>query len=245
MRYSIVIPIFNSSSSIEELIVSLNQYFINDYEVICVDDCSSDSSVDIIKSMSDDYPIKLVELSENSGQQMALFCGLVHASGEYVITMDDDLQHPLHLIDQMEDKMNQYDLVYAVPIEQHNQSYRSFGSKLTGMFFKRYYPELKGCKVSSFRMFKGSFTHKILDCPYTFVYISALLLRESPRVANISYKAILRPYGQSGYSLKSLIKLFVNLNIYYGSSLFKPLRKRRKYEKNYDCRGRSLPIKCH
>ena len=108
--YSIVIPVYNSEKSLEILYSRIVKVFDNEikqpFEMILVDDCSKDNSYKIIKQLSAKDPrIKGIQLAVNHGQQKAVLCGFRHVKGDYIITMDDDLQHPpeqIHiLIDEM------------------------------------------------------------------------------------------------------------------------------------------------
>lgn len=95
---SVVVPVYNSQNTLEELasriINAINAMDIN-IELIFVDDCSKDESFSIMMRIYDSFPkTKIIRLQSNYGQQNALLCGIRHAQGDYIITMDDDLQHP-------------------------------------------------------------------------------------------------------------------------------------------------------
>lgn len=252
-KISIIIPVYNSDSSLKRLNEEIDCCFLeSDYiiEKIFVDDASKDKSVDILSEISavasNIHNIKIIRLKENVGQQNALFCGLHYASGEYIVTMDDDLQHNIHYVKEMINLLKQgVDLVYGVH-EETEIDIRSRGSKLTGYFFKKTFPALLGKRVSSFRAFRKSQLSSILNCQYKFIYLSALLLREVKSVENIEIVKRNRVYGHSGYTLKKLIVLFLKLNYYYGSlipELFKPVGA--AYEESHDIRCWELPVKCH
>ena len=99
MNLSIVIPIYNSSKILHELInqlnLKVNRRIVKKFEIILVNDCSKDNSWDIIKKIKrKNSKIKGINLLKNYGQHSATFVGLKFASGKKIITMDDDLQHP-------------------------------------------------------------------------------------------------------------------------------------------------------
>ena len=104
-KVSIVVPVFNEEDNLHEfykqatIVMQKEKY---DYNLIFVDDGSRDSSALILSELSrDDAHVEAYLLSRNYGHQMALTCGLDHADGDAVITMDGDLQHPPELIPQL------------------------------------------------------------------------------------------------------------------------------------------------
>jgi glycosyltransferase involved in cell wall biosynthesis len=105
-KISIVIPTFNEEGNIEVLYSQLkdvlSQLSITNFEIIYVNDGSSDDSLDKIKALSQkDERVKFISFSRNFGHQNALKAGLDHAQGDAVISMDAALQHPPLLISEM------------------------------------------------------------------------------------------------------------------------------------------------
>ena len=104
-KVSIVVPVFNEEDNLHEFYkqaTTVMQKEKYDYNLIFVDDGSRDSSALILSELSkQDAHVEAYLLSRNYGHQMALTCGLDHADGDAVITMDGDLQHPPELIPQL------------------------------------------------------------------------------------------------------------------------------------------------
>ena len=103
---SIVIPVHNEALNIKHLFnrISSSVLEIKNYqfEILFVDDGSSDNTLECIRSISSEkIPVGYVKLSRNFGHQFALLAGLKNARGEAVITMDGDLQHPPEMIPEM------------------------------------------------------------------------------------------------------------------------------------------------
>ena len=94
MKYSLVIPVFNNSKGIQDLYLSINSAFSNEeIELIFVDDCSADDSWNELKSLkAKDARVKIIRLAKNFGQHAATLCGFEFATGDFVLTMDDDLE---------------------------------------------------------------------------------------------------------------------------------------------------------
>ena len=102
---SIVIPVFNEEENLREFYTRLTKVLSGlsyDYDIIFVDDGSRDTSAAILYDLSEtDEHVQAYLLSRNFGHQMALTCGLDHAEGDAVITMDGDLQHPPELVPEL------------------------------------------------------------------------------------------------------------------------------------------------
>jgi glycosyltransferase involved in cell wall biosynthesis len=139
---SLVIPIFNEENLIEELVkrsVSSVESFITDYEVIFVDDGSTDSSLDVLLSLQQkNKRIKVLSLSKNFGHQAAYTAGLEYASGDLVAMMDGDLQDPPELLSEMYRKVKDegYDIVSGKKTGRRGKRGRNLSAFLFHLFFK-------------------------------------------------------------------------------------------------------------
>ena len=99
MNLSVVIPVYNSSSTLKKLtqrLLTVLDSTCMSYEIIFVEDGSHDNSWEVLSELQKIYTDRIVaiQLMRNYGQHNALMCGLRHTCGEYIITMDDDLQNP-------------------------------------------------------------------------------------------------------------------------------------------------------
>ncbi|MGQ9650863.1 MAG: glycosyltransferase family 2 protein [Phycisphaerae bacterium] len=125
MRLSIIAPCYNEADNIAELrrqleavarqLTAQSEYAIDDLEFVFVDDGSRDATLDKLKAWAHEDPrVRVVALSRNFGHQAALSAGIDHATGDAVVVMDADLQHPPELILEFVRKWRAgYDLVYA------------------------------------------------------------------------------------------------------------------------------------
>src|SRR5690554_1139220 len=231
---SVVIPVYNSANSLEELYQRLYNTLsriTDNYEIIMVDDHSGDNSYqEITKLHRKDNRVKGIRLAKNSGQQNALFCGFKHIKGDYVLTLDDDLQHnPEDIISLYRTICKDYEVVYGIPEEREYSSlYRRIGSKLTNLLFDIITHKDSDIRVSSFRIMKKGLVNKIIKHQGTFVYISALILNNTARIANVNVSHSKRSYGKSNYNFFKLLKLFLRLYIYHGNSSFLKLFRSKK-----------------
>src|ERR1044071_2348961 len=98
LTYSVVVPVYNSSTSLVELCTRIRTAMIGlgTFEIVLVDDGSTDDSWKVLKTVKEKNPdtTRIVRLSKNFGQHNALTCGFMLSKGEFIVTMDDDLQHP-------------------------------------------------------------------------------------------------------------------------------------------------------
>ena len=96
--YSIVVPVYNSEKTLEELYTRIRDVFDHtmkeNFELILVDDSSRDNSYEVMEKLHKaDSRVKIIQMAKNFGQHPALLCGFSFAKGDFIITMDDDLQH--------------------------------------------------------------------------------------------------------------------------------------------------------
>ena len=94
MKYSLVVPVYNNSKGISDLYDAISNFFNTDTaEFIFVDDFSQDSSWEELKKIrAKDNRCKIIRLSKNFGQHAATLCGFSESKGEFVMTLDDDLE---------------------------------------------------------------------------------------------------------------------------------------------------------
>src|SRR4029453_4724421 len=127
MKLSIIIPVYNEREVLPALFVALRQAMGADfdYEVIFVDDGSTDGSSDILRrAASEDSRLKSLHFSRNFGHQAAITAGLDFASGDAVAVMDADLQDPPELLPQMVSLLNEgYDVVSAQRLTRDGESF--------------------------------------------------------------------------------------------------------------------------
>ncbi len=143
MEISLIIPIFNEVSLIDELInrtLGALVKITGRFEVIFVDDGSTDGSLKkLIQHQKNDKRIKILSLSKNFGHQSAYTAGLEHAKGSYVGMMDGDLQDPPEFLEQMYKKLitEDFDIVSGKRLARKGKKSRNFATAVFHMVFKR------------------------------------------------------------------------------------------------------------
>jgi len=218
-QFSVVVPVYNSEDTLCELYVELKNYFRNSnktFEVIFIDDCSSDNSWDVIlKLHTENSGITGVKLSKNSGQHHAISCGITHAKGDFIITIDDDLQiKPIQIEKLIEaQQRTKADVVYGIYPQKKHSVLRNWGSKIFGAIFKTYANTIS--KGSSFKLIKSVVAHKVTTHNIKHLYIDEIINWYTQNIATVEVEHYPREKGKSGYSFFGLVFLSLNYIINY------------------------------
>ena len=186
--FSVVIPVYNSEQSLVELFARLHSVFEQmekSFEVIFINDASRDNSLNVLLELKrSSNKIIIIDLFKNSGQQNALMCGFNYCKGDYIITIDDDLQNPPEEIPSLFHKIQEgYDAVFGYYDKKNHNKYKNIGSliirKLNHPIF-----DVKDIKFSSFRIIKKEIINEIKDIRTPFPYISGMLVTTTSNIAN-------------------------------------------------------------
>ncbi len=222
LKYSVIVPVYNSAATLRELVNRLASQFkeLNQsFELVFVNDYSSDDSWNVLKSIKDQNPelsIILISLGRNYGQHNATLCAMNHVSGEYVITLDDDLQNPPEELPKLIDAMNEADLDVVYGIGNASQSaYRRAGSKIWKKS-STVFDDGMG-EGSSFRLIKRELVNKLINHKQEFIYLEEIIYWYTHHIGFELVKYEERKAGRSTYSPKRLFNLVFNLTMFYGS----------------------------
>jgi len=222
---SIIIPVYNSTLSLDKLAEGINDVFkeINfEHEIIFVDDASPNADTwETLKKLNNKYPeIKCLRLTRNFGQHAATLCGIKNATGDYILTMDDDCQHSPEDIQKLLEHCS-HDIVIAKFKEKKHSFFKRITSNLKGYFDCKIIGKPKNIKLSSFRLIKSSIAECmfLINTPYPF--IPALLFYVSKDVVNVEVTHYSRLQGNTNYTLIKMIQIFSNLMINNSSLLLR------------------------
>lgn len=219
--YSIIIPVYNSEASLDELMNRIHaamRPLNKSFEIICVNDASLDDSWQKLKEIKQQYPdtLKIISLAKNYGQHSALFCGFNYALGNYIVTIDDDLQHAPEDIPRLIEEMNRgdYEVVYGMSKEKKS-SYRKFVSWLWS-FFTRTIDNGIG-KGSAFRIINKRVKNAIVKHSQGVIFIDEIMQWHTSSVgfANVSHYP--RKYGNSNYSYLTLFNFVTKISFTYST----------------------------
>ena len=220
VTYSVVVPVYNSENVVEKLFHQICEVFDElkeSFEIIFVEDGGKDKSWQVILKLQKANPslVTALRLNRNYGQHNATFCGMDHACGSFIITIDDDLQTPPSEIKKLIatfEAGNNPDVVYGYFKTKKHSPIRNLGSKFLKFYTKTLF-RAPG-KGSSFRMFTKEINDHILTHRTTMIFIDELLLWYA---ANISFVEVIHRESEkrkSGYSIFKLIRLFINVILY-------------------------------
>lgn len=224
--YSIVIPAYHAESSIGKLYEALNTYFASlqkSFEVILVDDASTDSTWKVLKELKQNNKnVKIVRFAKNFGQHAATLCGFSFAKGKFVITMDDDIEvHPNQITKLIEEQAKgNYDVVYGEYKKLNQPFFRGIFTKFYKFGSKMVEGKNKG-KGSPFRLIKTELAHKLSETHRHFVFIDELLLWYTASFAFVHVNSNSDYIRKSGYSIGSLFRIATNVVMFSSAS---PLR---------------------
>ena len=221
---SIIIPVYNSQDCIFELFSKIDntmKEIDKSYEIIFVDDASIDDSWETLENLTKDLNqnITSIKLSKNVGQHDALLCGLHHAKGNIVVTLDDDLQHPPEEIKKLMNKyFDGFDLVYGSAITLKHSIIRNMSAKFVKFILAKILNKEYLVGMSAFRLFSRHLVKDLNKFNFSKVNIDGLLSLTAQNITSTPVNHAERIYGKSGYSFLKLLTHFIRLA--FGFSAF-------------------------
>jgi len=213
---SIVVPVYNGAATIRQLVAALAELRPEGgLEVVLVNDGSPDNSAAICRDLVANARIALVyvEHSRNFGEHNAVMTGLRVATGGHVITMDDDLQNPPEEVLKLYDhaRADDWDVVYTrYEVKQH-AGWRNLGSRFANAVADHLLDKPRGLYLSSFRCMSAFAVRAVTQYHGPYPYIDGLLMQVTQRIDSIVVRHLPRAEGRSNYTLKRLVRLWLNL----------------------------------
>lgn len=215
-KLSIVIPAYNEERNISFLIselvktLSLTKY---DFEFILVDDGSKDNTLNEIKVQAEIHPnVFYIELSKNFGKDYALKSGIDMATGNAVITMDADLQHPPHLLPQMLKHWEEgFDIIYTYREDSnpHVKGYQKMASKLFYKGINALSDITLENGISDFRLMDEKVVRELRKIDEYEIFFRGMVKWVGFMQKGIPYTPAKRHTGEASYSFLNLAKLAI------------------------------------
>ena len=225
MHLSVVIPVYNSEATVGPLVSRLHDCLAGmAFEVVLVNDGSTDRSESVCRELAAQYAaVRFVSLRRNFGEFNAVLCGLNHARGQFIAIIDDDFQNPPETILTLLDtaKTGAYDVVYSRYAEKQHSRVRNLGSRLVNVLTTYSLGKPSSLYLSSFKLIRREVVDEIIRYRGPYPYIDGLIFRVTRNVGSVLVPHHARAEGQSNYTPRKLIGLF--LNVFIGYSLW-PIR---------------------
>ena len=220
--YSVVVPVFGSEPILPDLVRRLDAFFDTAgyrRELIFVVDGSPDESWEVLRQLRGERTdIVLIDLIRNYGQHSAVFCGLQQASGDFVITIDDDLQNPpeeiAHLIRKVEEG---YDVVFGEFHRKMHGVFRRIGSRVVSWLNRRLFRKPKGLVLTNVRIIRRHVVDAVCGFRTASPYVTGLLLMSGKTFANVPIAHHPRPVGRSNYGMRTIAALVWRLVFNYSA----------------------------
>lgn len=215
-KLSIVIPVINEGENIKPLLSGIKEALFNsgiDYELILVDDGSTDDTVNAISLNSDKNTI-LIGLKKNYGQTAALKAGIDHSKGEYIATMDGDLQNdPEDLVNMMNIlRESDCDVVTGIRVKRKDNLFlRKIPSVIANYIIRKVTgTDIKdnGCGI---KIFKSQVLEEIPLYGERHRILVSLAALEGARIRQVNVKHYPRVLGKSKYGLNRTLKIVSDL----------------------------------
>ena len=181
-----------------------------EFELILVDDGSRDRSFAVMQELREKDPrVKIIQMARNFGQHPALLCGFAHAKGEFIVTMDDDLQHQPEELPKMINVMKERDDVDVIIASYEGRKHnliRKLGTKLSVWATSKMLGKDPNLQITSYRLIRRFLVEAMLKTNTYLPQIGNLLVLSSNRIINVPVQHAARAYGKSGYSFRRLVK---------------------------------------
>lgn len=212
---SIIIPAYNEQENIEntaKVIGGILDETGEEYELMFVDDGSSDSTWDIIAALSEkNSSVRGLKFSRNFGKEGALFAGLRYCDGDCAVVIDCDLQHPPELIPEMLELHKQgYEVVEAVKAARGKEGF------VYKFFAKSFYRIMRGSSnvdldgASDYKLLDRKVIDALNDLPERITFFRALSSWVGFRTTKIEFRVAPRNAGKSKWSFKKLMIFALN-----------------------------------
>ncbi|MGB4610433.1 MAG: glycosyltransferase [Saccharofermentanales bacterium] len=215
MDYSFVIPCYNSSQTITNVVNDIRAVMAikeSVYEIILVNDCSPDNLKDVIKDLAlNDHRIKVINLKKNQGKHVALLIGYRASEGEIVTILDDDGQCPMtRFWDLIKPLAEGYDISMAKYPKKKQSFFKNIGSKISVLMQRMLLGRSRKVKFSNFVAMKKDAVEEISEYPGNRPFINKLIIDLHRPIANVDMEELPRMAGRGNYNFKKSWELFAD-----------------------------------
>jgi len=215
---SIVVPVYRSASILPNLVEQIHtemekEGLVDDFELLLVNDDSPDNSWHIIRSLAETRPyIRGIKLRRNFGQHNAVMAGLNHVRGDFIVLMDDDLQHPPHAIGDMLRALQEgFDVCYTKYLNRQHAAWKKLGSQFNDWVATQLLGKPKGLYLSSFKGLRREVVDEVIRYDGPYAYVDGLILDVTRSITSIEIEHGTRHEGEGNYNLKRSVELWMKM----------------------------------
>lgn len=205
IEFSVVLPVFNEQENLKQLqdrISKVMGIISCEYEIIYVDDSSNDSSLEILKELKECYPkTKVISFEKRRGQSAALFAGFMESRGEWIITLDADLQNPPEEIFKLLKFKDRFDFMIGIRIDRKDDILKKISSSVA-RFFR--WLVLKDVTIDSgcaLRLFRRDIIRILPPIKNFHYFVPYLAKEEGFLVKQVEVGHSPRKFGKSKYGV--------------------------------------------
>lgn len=224
---SFIIPCYNSERTIKRVIDEITQNVeglgFGGYEIITVNDCSSDGVSNVLYEIAEENKnVKVIELAKNYGQHVAMIAGIQNSIGSICVFLDDDGQCPIDCLDKLIRPLyNGWDVSIASYKKKKQSLFKNMGSKFNDLISRVLIDNPNNIQTSNFIAVNRFVADEMAKYKGPFPYISGLIFRSSNKIVNVPMEERFRLEGRTTYSIKKLIVLWLSS---FTAFSIKPLR---------------------
>lgn len=215
IQYSVVIPLLNEEDNLRPLhsrLTAVMRDLGRPYEIVFVDDGSTDGSYGILKELHQaSSSTRVVRLLRNFGQQSATRAGFAAARGQVIVTMDADLQNPPEEIPKLIARLDEgYEVVFGIFAERKHSLFRRLGSSFTKYVLAKLLP-VPVSNLSCFRALKREVVGHLALVPEKTRFLDGLMCWMGFRVGTVAVGHADRYAGKTKYGLFGLLSLWFDM----------------------------------
>ena len=204
---SVIIPSYNEEENIKELyeriIKVLDEININDYEIIFIENGSSDKSLDLLKNINSlNNKVKIISFSRNFGYQNAILAGLEYSKKDHACILDGDLQDPPEIIKDLVLKADDgFDVVYGVRKKREATFFKKIGYKLFYFVYQKLSEISVPKEVGEFCLLNRKVINHLIKLREKNLFIRGLRSWVGFNQTGIEYNRMERNKGNAKFSL--------------------------------------------
>ena len=217
-KLSIVVPVYRSALILPQLVEQIHaemrkEGLDGNFELLLINDDSPDNSWQVIRSLAATHSfVRGISLRRNFGQHNAIMAGLNHVSGEFVVLMDDDLQHPPHAIGDMVRALAEgFDVCYTNYLNRQHAAWKKLGSRFNDWVATHLLGKPKGLYLSSFKGLRKEIVREVIRYDGPYAYVDGLILDVTRSITAIDIEHQDRHEGEGNFNLRRSISLWLKM----------------------------------